>query len=588
MCVGGGEGVGGGIINTVGAGMYCSCGTRKTLLPLSLCICLVSRNNMQELLVQKPQLWDQKDTAFGLDVCATVSYLGLLDHKPFPCLLFPYTRKNHHHQQQKHRPSLAHAHCQSNRTWTVWTKCFQRNMGLARCGSSCWGTQVCNAYMHTFSATESLVSQCRLLDKFHSPRPSHRQTYSVRVRILLTFTANATRRRLLGKFHSPLPSYWQTYSVTVRQLQTFTAKGTTCRLLDKFHSPRPFHRQTYSVRVRLLLTFTANATRHRLLGKFHSPLPSYRQTYSVRVRLLLTFTASATRCTLTQSYSCSQRRPRCGWQWTCLGHGNGEPCLRDLQNTFTAYCLHRFQVTDFIKCVVWATYKFTWSATNHHSMLLYRLQMTTNLYHVMWSEITILCTPLSCCVSCALHKRLTYLLQSSQHMLQATDHYQSEQCHMWSETTILCAQLSKHVSCSLCTPYKFTWSPTNTIITAHATGYRWLYIPTFTMSCYAPKWQYSAHHSHHMHYIQDYLIYYKHHSTSFRLHMAANVNSVMWSEITILCSFSDPEPSTLHWKLAGVYQINIYTVPHCLHAATSATCMHVLCNAVRAIQALVL
>ena len=57
MCVGGGEGVGGGgIIHTVGAGMYCSCGTRKTLLPLSLSICLVSRNNMQELLVQKPQL----------------------------------------------------------------------------------------------------------------------------------------------------------------------------------------------------------------------------------------------------------------------------------------------------------------------------------------------------------------------------------------------------------------------------------------------------------------------------------------------------------------------------------------------------
>ena len=148
VCWGWGGSWGRGVINTVGVGMYCSCGTRKTLLPLSLVVCLVSRNNMQELLVQKPQLWDQKDTAaFGLDVCATVSYLGLLDHKPFPCLLFQYTRRNHHHQQQKHGPSLAHAHRQSNRT--VWPKCFQRNTCLARCRSSCLGTQVCNAYMHT-------------------------------------------------------------------------------------------------------------------------------------------------------------------------------------------------------------------------------------------------------------------------------------------------------------------------------------------------------------------------------------------------------------------------------------------------------
>ena len=156
-----------------------------------------------------------------------------------------------------------------------------------------------------------------------------------------------------------------------------------------------------------------------------------------------------------------------------------------------------------------------------------------------------------CYVACALHTSLPGLLQiqSSQHMLQVTDDYKSEWCHVmiWNHSTLSTIL----IMCVMCATYKFTWSATNTIITAHATGYRWL--PTFTMSCYDLKSQYSVHHSHNMHYIQDYLIYYNHHSTSLRLHMATNVNSVMWSEITILCSFSDPEPSALHCRLAGPY-----------------------------------
>ena len=374
----------------------------------------------------------------------------------------------------------------------------------------------------------------------------------------------------------------------------------------------------------------------RLLDKFHSPRPSYTQTYSVRVRLLLTFTASATRCTLTQSYSCSQRRPRCGWQWTCPGHGNGEPCLRDLQNTFTAYCLHRFQISsmsDDLKSqysvhsdyVYWVHFIQVYLVCfTHHSTLLHRIQTDdyqTEQCNVIRSQYSVHHSHNVCHV-CYIQVYLV-CYKSSQHVtIQATDDYQPLQCHViWNHNTLYTTHAVYHVhyiwdlpiyynhhstcyrslpiwtmSCDLKPQYSVHHSQNvcHVACALHTSLPGLLqiqssqhmlqatddYIPTFTMSCHDPKWQYSAHRSHHMHYIQDYLIYYNHHSASFRLHMATNVNSVMWSKITILCSFSDPEPSTLHCKLAGVYQINIYTVPHCLHAAPSATSMHVLCNAV--------